>query len=66
MSDSSEDRSNIVWACPQCGYLVADVAYTHIIIDAPCPRGCGTVFSDFHSRRFPRPVLPPAATKEET
>jgi len=47
---TTPDDSFIVWKCPVCGWLVADILYMNIVFDAPCPR-CGTKYSKFSMER---------------
>jgi hypothetical protein len=33
------DDYDVMWGCPYCGYVMSDILYRSIIIDADCP-GC--------------------------
>lgn len=39
-----------VWQCPFCGYVVPDIEFMSIVVNADCPDCRRTRFSEFNSR----------------
>jgi uncharacterized paraquat-inducible protein A len=46
------------WKCPRCSFLVCDIEYLSIIIDAECPRCRRARFHEFHQVNFEKPLAP--------
>ena len=44
-------RTDRVWQCPFCGYVVDGIEYLSIIVDADCPDCRRNKFSAFNSRK---------------
>jgi len=52
-TEAATREASFVWEC-RCGWLVAEIEYLSIIIDAPCPR-CKAKYSTFHRKQWPKP-----------
>jgi hypothetical protein len=47
-----QDRAVIVWACPECDWLITDVEYTAAAFNYPCGRCRRATLSMFRRRNL--------------